>query len=173
MAEADGFGGGCCAATAMESAPAISRPPRTMRLLIRCPPSKDAGIIRLGLARQRWGALRRPAVMSGLLEGIAEREQSAFGKLTAEELDAHGQAVRGESSRHRERREREERGEAAVVAQIAHASRIRDRERVERDPSGRVVEGGMDDGVETEVCHDVQHRLTQLLPTLDHAQVAG
>src|SRR5262245_37245725 len=44
IAEADGFGGACCcAATAIESAPTISKPPRTIRLVIGCPPQGGSG----------------------------------------------------------------------------------------------------------------------------------
>ena len=47
IAEADGFGGACCcAATAIESAPAISTPAKTRHLFIGCPPRRR--IIRHG-----------------------------------------------------------------------------------------------------------------------------
>src|SRR5262245_18525534 len=107
MAEADGLGGAacCCAATAIESTPATSNPPRMIRRLIASPPSSDGhdtscrtfGPRDLWFARQRRGRHRWPAMMCGLLEGIAKREQPSFRKLTSEELDPHRKAVGSES----------------------------------------------------------------------------
>src|SRR5262245_20913672 len=70
----------------------------------------------LRLACQRWRCLRRPTVVCGLLERVAKRKQPSFRKLAAEELDAHGQTLRGKSGGHREGWKPDERGEAAVVA---------------------------------------------------------
>ena len=68
-------------------------------------------------------------MVCGLFEGVAKRRQSSFGKLAPEELEAYRQPLGSESGGHGERRKREKRGKAAVVAQIADASGIRDRQR--------------------------------------------
>src|SRR5262245_56275325 len=97
-------------------------------------------------------------MVRGLLESVAEREQSSFRKLAAQELDTHGQTLWSKSGGDGQRWKREERGEAAVVAQIADASGIRDRQRFRRDPRGRVVEGGVD----LRIKRDPQRRLRAL-----------
>src|SRR4029450_12528003 len=108
-------------------------------------PRKSCGIIlrgnfvrQLWFAGQRRGGHGRPTMVCSLLEGVAQCEQSSFRKLAAQELDTHRAALWSKSGRHGQGGKRNERREAAVVAQIADASRIRDRERFRGNLSGRV-----------------------------------